>query len=59
MIYGKWTECMYSTEPSVYETYRKSDKKAPLDPKKLRTVSQAPVFDPEKSCFGLFVLLPW
>lgn len=37
---------MYSVEPRVYETYRKSDKRTPLEPKKLTTVSRAQVFDP-------------
>lgn len=45
VIYGKWTECMYSTEPRVYETCRKLDKRASVDYKKLRTVSRAQVFD--------------
>lgn len=40
VIYGKWTECMYSVDPRVYETYRKSDKRAAGDSKKLRTVSR-------------------
>ncbi|XP_054651596.1 oxysterol-binding protein-related protein 2-like [Dunckerocampus dactyliophorus] len=35
VIYGKWTECMYSVDPKVYEAH-KSDKKAGADSKKLR-----------------------
>ncbi|MBN3302649.1 OSBL2 protein, partial [Amia calva] len=27
MIYGKWTECMWSVDPQVYEANRKADKK--------------------------------
>ncbi|MED6239485.1 Oxysterol-binding protein- protein 1 [Ataeniobius toweri] len=27
VIYGKWTECMWSVDPQAYETYKKSDKK--------------------------------
>lgn len=41
MIYGKWTECMYSADPRDYETYRKSDKRAAGDSRKLKTVSGA------------------
>lgn len=41
VIYGKWTECMYSVDPRVYETYRKSDKRAAGESKKLQTVSRA------------------
>ncbi|XP_037628424.1 oxysterol-binding protein-related protein 2-like isoform X1 [Sebastes umbrosus] len=36
VIYGKWTECMYSVDPKVYEAYKKSDKKTGGDPKKLK-----------------------
>ncbi|KAF1390129.1 hypothetical protein PFLUV_G00054900 [Perca fluviatilis] len=36
VIYGKWTECMYSVDPKVYETYRKSEKKSGGDSKKLK-----------------------
>ncbi|XP_077369536.1 oxysterol-binding protein-related protein 2-like [Festucalex cinctus] len=36
VIYGKWTECMYSVEPKVYEAHKKSDKKAGADSKKLK-----------------------
>ncbi|TWW57082.1 Oxysterol-binding protein-related protein 1 [Takifugu flavidus] len=43
VIYGKWTECMYSVDPRLYETYRKSEKRAAGEPKKLRT---------EQSCEG-------
>uniref|UniRef100_A0A667XMZ1 Oxysterol-binding protein n=1 Tax=Myripristis murdjan TaxID=586833 RepID=A0A667XMZ1_9TELE len=30
VIYGKWTECMYSVDPKVYEANKKADKKADL-----------------------------
>uniref|UniRef100_A0AAQ5Y768 Oxysterol-binding protein n=1 Tax=Amphiprion ocellaris TaxID=80972 RepID=A0AAQ5Y768_AMPOC len=36
VIYGKWTECMYSVDPKVYDTYKKSDKKSGSDSKKLK-----------------------
>nr|XP_057907366.1 oxysterol-binding protein-related protein 2-like [Doryrhamphus excisus]XP_057907367.1 oxysterol-binding protein-related protein 2-like [Doryrhamphus excisus]XP_057907368.1 oxysterol-binding protein-related protein 2-like [Doryrhamphus excisus] len=36
VIYGKWTECMYSVDPKVYEAHKKSDKKAGADSKKLK-----------------------
>ncbi|XP_032375957.1 oxysterol-binding protein-related protein 2 [Etheostoma spectabile] len=36
VTYGKWTECMYSVDPKIYETYKKSDKKSGGDPKKLK-----------------------
>ncbi|XP_061839756.1 oxysterol-binding protein-related protein 2-like isoform X1 [Nerophis lumbriciformis] len=36
VIYGKWTECMYSVDPKVYEAHKKSDKKAGGDSKKLK-----------------------
>ncbi|XP_066443038.1 oxysterol-binding protein-related protein 2 [Eleutherodactylus coqui] len=27
MIYGKWTECLWSVDPATYEAYKKSEKK--------------------------------
>ncbi|XP_035500993.1 oxysterol-binding protein-related protein 2 isoform X1 [Scophthalmus maximus] len=36
VIYGKWTESMYSVDHKVYEAFRKSDKKTGGDGKKLR-----------------------
>lgn len=33
MIYGKWTECLWSIDPSTYEAYKKSEKKGG-EPKK-------------------------
>eukprot|EP00064_Thunnus_orientalis_P020537 superscaffoldBa00005697_g20675 len=36
VIYGKWTECMYSVDPKVYEAYKKSEKKTGGDSKKLK-----------------------
>lgn len=35
MIYGKWTECLWSVDPSTYEAYKKSEKKGG-EPKKTR-----------------------
>nr|XP_021155913.1 oxysterol-binding protein-related protein 1 isoform X2 [Columba livia] len=26
-LYGKWTECLYSVDPAVFEAYKKNDKK--------------------------------
>ncbi|XP_027865919.1 oxysterol-binding protein-related protein 2-like [Xiphophorus couchianus] len=34
VIYGKWTECMYSIDPKLYETQKKAEKKTGSDPKK-------------------------
>ncbi|KAA8578785.1 hypothetical protein FQN60_007283 [Etheostoma spectabile] len=45
VIYGKWTECMYSVDPKIYETYKKSDKKSGGDPKKLKQVNEAEISD--------------
>ncbi|XP_066503600.1 oxysterol-binding protein-related protein 1 isoform X2 [Hoplias malabaricus] len=28
MLYGKWTECMYTVDPATYEAHKKNDKKA-------------------------------
>ncbi|KAF7695940.1 oxysterol-binding protein-related protein 2b [Silurus meridionalis] len=28
VIYGKWTECIWSVDPQVYESHRRNDKKA-------------------------------
>ncbi|XP_061702723.1 oxysterol-binding protein-related protein 2-like [Syngnathoides biaculeatus] len=36
VIYGKWTECMYSVEPKVHEAHKKSEKKGGADSKKPR-----------------------
>ncbi|KAI3357483.1 hypothetical protein L3Q82_015891 [Scortum barcoo] len=36
VLYGKWTECIYSVDPKVYEANKKSDKKTGGDPKKLK-----------------------
>ncbi|XP_058499901.1 oxysterol-binding protein-related protein 2-like [Solea solea] len=33
VIYGKWTECIYSVDPKVYDAHKK-DKKTAADPKK-------------------------
>lgn len=37
-MYGKWTECMYSVDPKVYDAYKKSEKKSGGESKKLRQV---------------------
>ncbi|XP_056588215.1 oxysterol-binding protein-related protein 2-like isoform X2 [Triplophysa dalaica] len=34
VIYGKWTECMWSVDPQVYDAHRKLDKKGTTDTKK-------------------------
>lgn len=47
MIYGKWTECMYSVEPRVYESHRKSDKKTE---KKVKGMSDFRTKPPEMKC---------
>uniref|UniRef100_A0A1A7WC60 Oxysterol-binding protein n=1 Tax=Iconisemion striatum TaxID=60296 RepID=A0A1A7WC60_9TELE len=36
VIYGKWTECVYSVDPKPYETSKKSDKKTANGSKKLK-----------------------
>ena len=41
VIYGKWTEGMYSVDPKVYESYKKSEKKSGGDTKKLKQVGGA------------------
>lgn len=43
MIYGKWTECMYSVDPKVYEANKKADKKSGGESKKLKQVSDTEV----------------
>lgn len=37
MIYGKWTECLWSIDPFTYEAYKKSEKKGG-EPKKSKQV---------------------
>ncbi|KAB5546451.1 hypothetical protein PHYPO_G00072160 [Pangasianodon hypophthalmus] len=34
VIYGKWTECIWSVDPQVYDSHRKNDKKGAADTKK-------------------------
>ncbi|KAL4655458.1 oxysterol-binding protein-related protein 2-like [Arapaima gigas] len=34
VIYGKWTECIWSVDPQVCEVYKKSEKKGAADTKK-------------------------
>ncbi|KAK5611515.1 Oxysterol-binding protein- protein 2 [Crenichthys baileyi] len=36
VIYGKWTECMYSIDLKFYDAYKKSEKKTGSDSKKLK-----------------------
>lgn len=38
VIYGKWTECVYSIEPKVYEANKKAEKKSGGDSKKHKQV---------------------
>ncbi|RVE70222.1 hypothetical protein OJAV_G00062870 [Oryzias javanicus] len=38
VIYGKWTECMWSVDPQAYETHKKTDKKG--DHKKHKNVRE-------------------
>uniref|UniRef100_A0A667XTV5 Oxysterol-binding protein n=1 Tax=Myripristis murdjan TaxID=586833 RepID=A0A667XTV5_9TELE len=40
VIYGKWTECMYSVDPKVYEANKKADKKSGGESKKLKQVNE-------------------
>lgn len=28
MLYGKWTECLYTVDPASFEAYKTNDKKA-------------------------------
>uniref|UniRef100_A0A8C9SR25 Oxysterol-binding protein n=1 Tax=Scleropages formosus TaxID=113540 RepID=A0A8C9SR25_SCLFO len=39
VIYGKWTECMWSVDPQVYEVNRKTEKKGAADTKKQKQES--------------------
>ena len=41
VLYGKWTECMYSIDPKVYDAHKKSEKKTAADSKKLKKVRDA------------------
>ncbi|NXU65944.1 OSBL2 protein, partial [Horornis vulcanius] len=34
VIYGKWTECLWCTDPTTYETYKKSEKRGGEQKKK-------------------------
>uniref|UniRef100_A0AAR2J4H5 Oxysterol-binding protein n=1 Tax=Pygocentrus nattereri TaxID=42514 RepID=A0AAR2J4H5_PYGNA len=34
VIYGKWTECLWSVDPQVYESHRKNDKRGTAETKK-------------------------
>ncbi|XP_071428928.1 oxysterol-binding protein-related protein 2 isoform X4 [Pithys albifrons albifrons] len=35
VIYGKWTECLWCTDPTTYETYKKNEKRGGEQKKKL------------------------
>lgn len=37
VIYGKWTECLWCTDPTTYETYKKNEKRGG-EQKKLKPV---------------------
>uniref|UniRef100_A0A8C1AQH7 Oxysterol-binding protein n=1 Tax=Cyprinus carpio carpio TaxID=630221 RepID=A0A8C1AQH7_CYPCA len=41
VIYGKWTECVYSIEPKVYEVNKKAEKKSGGDSKKHKQVQSS------------------
>ncbi|XP_039590560.1 oxysterol-binding protein-related protein 2b [Polypterus senegalus] len=36
IIYGKWTECMWSIDPNTYDTYKKTEKRG-VEPRKTKT----------------------
>lgn len=38
VLYGKWTECVFSIEPKVFEANRKAEKKSGGDSKKHQPV---------------------
>ncbi|TRY84013.1 hypothetical protein DNTS_013560 [Danionella cerebrum] len=42
VIYGKWTECMWSVDPQLYESQRKIEKKGTTDTKKQKPVPDVP-----------------
>ncbi len=44
VIYGKWTECVYSIEPKVYEANKKAEKKSGGDSKKHKQVKSVKSF---------------
>ncbi len=44
VIYGKWTECVYSIEPKVYEANKKAEKKSGGDSKKHKQVKSVESF---------------
>uniref|UniRef100_A0AAR2JJ44 Oxysterol-binding protein n=1 Tax=Pygocentrus nattereri TaxID=42514 RepID=A0AAR2JJ44_PYGNA len=41
VIYGKWTECLWSVDPQVYESHRKNDKRGTAETKKPKPTSGA------------------
>ncbi|XP_030647165.1 oxysterol-binding protein-related protein 1 [Chanos chanos] len=41
VLYGKWTECLYTIDPATYEAHKKNDKKAAEEKKNSK---QVPVF---------------
>lgn len=50
VIYGKWTECMYSVDSKIYEAARKAEKKAGGDSKKQKQVIHQYFPDYSASC---------
>ena len=48
MIYGKWTECMYSVDSKVYDSNKKAEKKAGGISKKQKQVGGAVLHSPFK-----------
>lgn len=50
VIYGKWTECLWSVDPQAYEAHKKSEKKGD---KKSKNVSLSLLDSVALSCFPL------
>lgn len=48
VIYGKWTECMYSIDPKVFEAYKKAEKKTGGDTKKQKQEQTAETDDSDE-----------
>lgn len=38
MLYGKWTECMYTVDPAAFEAHKKNDKKVAEEKKSSKQV---------------------
>lgn len=61
VIYGKWTECMWSVDPHAYDAHKKAEKKG--DNKKHKNVSSvcvaaASVFEPSVCVNATFNIFP-